>query len=73
MEKLYTVSKTRSRTNCSSDREPLIVKFRLKLKKVGRTIRPLRYDLSETPYRYTVEGTNRLKGSDRQTDSVPEE
>ena len=43
------------------------------MKKVGRTIRPLRYDLSETPYRYTVEGTNRLKGSDRQADSVPEE
>ena len=64
MEKLYTVSKTRSRTNCSSDREPLIVKFRLKLKKVGKTTRPFRYDLKQIPYDYTVEVTNRFKGLD---------
>ena len=43
MEKLYTVSKTRMRADCGSDHELLIVKFRLKLKKVGKTTRPFRY------------------------------
>ena len=47
----------------------LIAKFRLKLKKVGKTTRPFRYDLNQIPYDYTVEVTNRFKGSDR----VPEE
>ena len=42
----------------------LIAKFRLKLKKTGKTIRPFRYDLSQIPYDYTVEVTNRLKGLD---------
>ena len=42
----------------------LIAKFRLKLKKVGKTIRPLRYDLNHIPYDYTVEGRNRFKGLD---------
>ena len=41
-----------------------IIKFRLKLKKVGKTTRPFRYDLNQTPYDYTVEVTNRFKGSD---------
>ena len=43
MEKLYTVSRTRMRADCCSDHELLIVKFRLKLKKVGKTTRPFRY------------------------------
>ena len=49
-------------TDCGSDHELLIAKFRLKLKKVGKTIRPLRYDLNQIPYDYTVEVTNRFKG-----------
>ena len=47
-----------------SDHELLIVKFRLKLKKVGKTTRPFRYDLNQTPYIYTVEVRNRFKGLD---------
>ena len=50
----------------------LIVKFRLKLKKVGKTTRPLRYDLTQIPSDYTVEVTNRFKGLDL-IDRVPEE
>ena len=49
----------------------LIAKFRLKLKKVGNTIRPFRYDLNQIPYDYIVEVTNRFKGSD--LIRVPEE
>ena len=64
MEKLYTVSKTRLGANFGSDHEPLIAKFRLKLKKVGKTIRPFRYNLNQIPYAYTVEVTNRFKGLD---------
>ena len=47
-----------------SDHELLIAKFRLKLKKVGKTTRPLRYDLNQIPYDYTVEVRNRFKGLD---------
>ena len=47
-----------------SDHELLIVKFRLKLKKVGKTTRPFSYDLNQTLYHYTVEVTNRFKGLD---------
>ena len=72
MEKLYTVSKTRLGVGCGSDHELLIAKFRLKLKKVGKTTRPFRYDLNQTPYDYTVEVTNRFKGFDL-IDRVPEE
>ena len=61
MEKLYTVSKNKTR---SSDHELLIAKFRLKLKKVGKTTRPFSYDLNQIPYDYTVEVTNRFKGLD---------
>ena len=61
MEKLYTVSKNKT---CDSDHELLIAKFRLKLKKVGTTIRPFRYDLNQIPYDYTVEVRNRFKGLD---------
>ena len=67
-----TVTKTRPGTNCGSDHELLIAKFRLKLKKVGKTIRSFRYDLNQTPYDYTVEVTNRFKGLDL-IDRKPEE
>ena len=82
MEKLYTVSKnktgkvkkkkTRLGADCDSDHELLIAKFRLKLKKVGKTTRPFRYDLNQSPYDYTVEVRNRFKGLDL-IDRVPEE
>ena len=64
MEKLYTVSKKKTRADCGSDHELLIAKFRLKLKKVGKTTRPFRCDLNQIPYDYTVEVTNRFKGLD---------
>ena len=47
-----------------SDQELLNAKFRLKLKKVGKTTRPSTYDLNQIPYDYTVEVTNRFKGLD---------
>ena len=72
MEKLYTVSKTRPGALCGSDHELLIAKFRLKLKKVGKTTRPFRYDLNQIPYNYTVEVRNRFKEPDL-VNSVPEE
>ena len=65
MEKLYTVSKTRPRADCGSVHEFLIAKFRLKLKKVGKTTRPFRYHLNQIPYDYTVEVRNRFKGLDQ--------
>ena len=55
-----------------SDHELLIAKFKLKLKKVGKTTRPFRYDLNQIPYDYTVEMTNRFKGLDL-IDRVPKE
>jgi len=57
-------AKTRPGADCGSDHELLIAKFRLKLKKVGKTTRPFRYDLSHIPYDYTVEVRNRFKGLD---------
>ena len=54
------------------DHELLIVKFRFELKKVGKTSRPFKYDLNQSPYDYTVELTNRVKGSDT-VDRLPEE
>ena len=54
--------KTSLGADCGSDLELLIAKFRLKLKKVGKTTRPFRYDLNQIPYDYTVEVTNRFKG-----------
>ena len=57
-------AKTRLGADCGSDHELLIAKFRLKLKKVGKTTRPLRYDLNQIPYDYTVEVRNRFKGLD---------
>ena len=64
-------AKTRPGADCGSDHELLIAKFRLKLKKVGKTTRPFRYDLNQIPYDYTVEVRNRFKGLD-QIDRVPE-
>ena len=57
-------AKTRPGVDCGSDKELLIAKFRLKLKKVGKTARPFRYDLNQIPYDYTVKVTNRFKGLD---------
>ena len=57
-------AKTRPGADCGSDHELLIDKFRLKLKKVGKTTRPFRYDLNKIPYDYTVEVRNRFKGLD---------
>ena len=68
----YLEPKTRLGADCGSDHELLIAKFRLKLKKVGKTTRPLRYDLNQIPYDYTVEVRNRIKGLDL-TDRVPDE
>ena len=65
-------SKTRLGADCASDHELLIAKFRFKLKKVGTTTRPFRYDLSQIPYDYTVEVMNRFRGLDL-VDRVPEE
>ena len=72
MEKLYTVNKSKTEADCGSDHELLITKFRLKLKKVGKTTRPFRYELNQIPYDYTVEVRNRLKGLDL-IDRVPDE
>ena len=63
---IYTV---RLGTDCGSDHELLITKFRLKLKKVGKTARPFRYNLKKD---YTVEVRNRFKDLDL-TDRVPDE
>ena len=57
-------AKTRPGADCGSDHELLIAKFRLKLKKVGKTTRPFRYDLNQITYDYTVEVRNRFKGLD---------
>ena len=72
MEKLYTVKKTRPGADCGSDHELLIAKFRLKLKKVGKTTRPFRYNINQIPYDCTVEVRNKFKGLDL-IDIVPEE
>ena len=64
--------KTRPGADYISDHEFLIAKFRLKLKKVGKTTRPFRYDLNQIPYNCTVEVTNRFKGLNL-IDRVPEE
>ena len=65
-------AKTRPGAGCGSDHELLITKFRLKLKKVGKTTSPFRYDLNQIPYHCTVEVTNRFKGLDL-VDRMPEE
>ena len=65
-------AKRRRGADCGSDHELLIAKLRLKLKKVGKTTRPFRYDLNQISYDYTVEVTNRFKGLDL-CDRMPEE
>ena len=55
---------TRLGADCGSDHKLLIAKFKLKLKKVGKTTRPFKYDLNQIHYYYTVEVTNRFKGLD---------
>ena len=72
MEKFYKSAKTRPGADCGSDHELLLAKFRFKLKKVGKTARPFRYDLNQIPYDYTVEVRNRFKGLDL-IDRVPDE
>ena len=64
-------AKTRQGADCGSDHE-LIAKFRLKLKEVGKTTRPFRYDLNEIPYDYIVEVRNNFKELDL-IDRVPDE
>ena len=63
-------AKTRPGADCGSDHELLIAKFRLKLKKVGKTSRPFRYDLNQITYDYTLKVRNRFNGLDL---IVPEE
>ena len=72
-EALYSQQKQdQELTVCGSDHELLIAKFRLKLKKVGKTTRPFRYDLNQIPCDYTVEVRNRFKGLDL-INRVPDE
>ena len=71
MESSIQSAKTRPGADCGSDHEFLIAKFRLKLKKVEETTRPVRYDLNQIPYDYTVEVRNRFKGLDL-IDRVPD-
>ena len=65
-------AKTRPGVDCGSDHQLLIAKFRLKLKKVGKTTRPFMYDLNQIPHDYTVEVSSRFKGLDL-VDRLPEE
>ena len=57
-------AKTRTGNDCGPDHQFLIAKFRLKLKKVGKTTRSFRYDLKQIPHNYTVEVRNRFNGLD---------
>ena len=63
-EALYSQQKQNQELILNSNHELLIAKFRLKLKKLGKTTRPFRYDLNQIIYNYTVEGTDRFKGLD---------
>ena len=64
MEKALYSQQKQDRELTVAHHELLIAKFRLKLKKIGKTTRPFRYDLNQIPYNYTVEVTNRFKGLD---------
>ena len=70
-EALY-IQQKQDQVDCGSNHELLIAKFRLKLKKIGKTTRPFRYNLHQIPYNYLVEMTNRFKGL-YLIDRVPEE
>ena len=70
-EKLYTVSKNQSGADCGSDHELLIPRYRLLLKKVGKTTRQFRYDLNQIPYNYVVEVIKEIQGN--KSDRMPEE
>ena len=72
MESSIQSAKTRPQADCGSDHALLIAKFRLRVKKVGKTTRAFRYDLNQIPYDYTVEVTHRFKGLDL-VDRVPKE
>ena len=72
MENSIQSAKTRPGADYGSDHELIIAKFRLKLKKAGKTTRPLRYDLNQISYNYTVEVMNRFNRLDL-VDRVPEE
>ena len=72
MESSIQSAKTKPGADNGSDHQLLIAKFRLKLKKVGKTTRPFRYDLNQIPYDYIVKVMNRFKGLDL-VDRVPEE
>ena len=72
MESSIHSAKIRLVSDCGSDQELLIAKFRLKLKKVGKTTTAFRYDINQIPYDYTVEVRNRFKGL-ALIDRVPEE
>ena len=69
---VYNQKKIRPGGDYGSDHELLIAKFRLKLKKAGKTTRAFRYDLYQIPNNYTVEVRNRLNGLDL-VDRVPDE
>ena len=71
-EALYSQQKQDLKLTVTSDHEPLIAKFRLTMKKVGKSTGPFRYDLNQIPYDYTVEVRNRFKGLDL-IDRVPDE
>ena len=75
-ESLYSQEKKKKKkkpgADCGSDHKHLIAKFRLKLKNVGKTPNPFRYDLNQITCNYTVEVKNRFKGLDL-IDRVPEE
>ena len=71
-EALYSQQKQDQELTVAQNHELLITKFRLKLKKVGKTTRPFRYGLNQIPYDYTVEVRNRFKGLDL-IDRVPDE
>ena len=64
MEKLYAIRENKTGADCETHHELLIAKFRHKLKKVGETTRPFRYDLNQIPYDYRVEVRNIFKGLD---------
>ena len=71
-EALYSQQKQDQELTVAQIMNSLLPKFRLKLKKVGKTTRPFRYDLNQSPYNYTIEVTNRFKGL-HLMDRIPEE